>query len=109
MADATKNDEEDKDTVVAEVGESSTASGAVVDLIDDGDDDELEVDSEQNPLIIRKSQDGEPEAPAKGGALAAGGAVNIWSMEYFGYLPQYFVVGIIYGGLPSTTYGFFLG
>jgi hypothetical protein len=27
----------------------------------------------------------------------------------FGYLAQYFVVGLIYGGLPATTYGFLLG
>jgi len=72
------------------------------------DEDELEVDSESNPLVIRKSVDGEPEQ-AKGGALSAGEPIDIWTMEYFGYLPQYFVVGIIYGGLPSTTYGFFLG
>jgi len=27
----------------------------------------------------------------------------------FGYLAQYFTVGIIYGGLPSTVYGVFMG
>ena len=25
------------------------------------------------------------------------------------YLAQYFAVGLVYGGLPATTYGFFLG
>ena len=27
----------------------------------------------------------------------------------FGYLAQYFAVGVVYGGLPATTYGFLLG
>ena len=27
----------------------------------------------------------------------------------YGYLPQYFAVGVVYGGLPATTYGFLLG
>jgi hypothetical protein len=27
----------------------------------------------------------------------------------YGYLAQYFSVGVIYGGLPATTYGFLLG
>ena len=35
--------------------------------------------------------------------------VNIWSRENCGYLMQYFAVGLIYGGLPATAYGFFLG
>ena len=30
-------------------------------------------------------------------------------LQKFGYLCQYFAVGIVYGGLPATTYGFFLG
>lgn len=29
--------------------------------------------------------------------------------DKFGFYTQYFTVGIIYGGLPSTIYGFFLG
>ena len=41
--------------------------------------------------------------------LAAGGAVNIWSFRQSGYLAQYFAVGLIYGGLPATVYGFFIG
>ena len=44
-----------------------------------------------------------------GDALAAGGAVNIWRLKNAGYLAQYFVVGIIYTGLPATVYPFFLG
>ena len=27
----------------------------------------------------------------------------------FGFYLQYFAVGVVYGGLPSTIYGFFLG
>ena len=27
----------------------------------------------------------------------------------FGYVAQYFAVGVIYGGLPATTYGFLQG
>ena len=74
------------------------------------DAESLDVNSETNPLIVRESVDGDQrEAAPKQGALAVGDPVDIWTMEYFGYLPQYFVVGIIYGGLPATTYGFFLG
>jgi hypothetical protein len=44
-----------------------------------------------------------------GDALAEGGPVQIFSIEHSGYLLQYFAVGIIYGGLPATIYGLFLG
>lgn len=31
--------------------------------------------------------------------------VNVYERENIGFLAQYFVVGLIYGGLPATTYG----
>ena len=31
--------------------------------------------------------------------------VNIYDFSNMGFLAQYFVVGLIYGGLPATTYG----
>lgn len=34
---------------------------------------------------------------------------DIYVLRNIGYLAQYFSVGLIYGGLPATTYGFFLG
>jgi len=43
------------------------------------------------------------------GALVSGGQVDIYSREQCGYLAQYFAVGVIYGGLPATIYGFFIG
>eukprot|EP00658_Telonema_sp_P-2_P024186 TRINITY_DN1970_c0_g1_i9.p1 TRINITY_DN1970_c0_g1~~TRINITY_DN1970_c0_g1_i9.p1 ORF type:complete len:498 (-),score=127.06 TRINITY_DN1970_c0_g1_i9:24-1517(-) len=42
-------------------------------------------------------------------ALAAGPPIDIFSMAYIGYLPQYFAVGVINQGLPSMIYGVFLG
>ena len=33
----------------------------------------------------------------------------MYSASGIGYLAQYFCVGLIYGGLPATVYGFFLG
>ena len=41
--------------------------------------------------------------------LASGGVVNILTYRQSGYLAQYFAVGLIYGGLPATVYGFFIG
>jgi hypothetical protein len=41
--------------------------------------------------------------------LASGGVVNILTFHQSGYLAQYFAVGLIYGGLPATVYGFFIG
>lgn len=49
-----------------------------------------------------------PEALDKG-ALADGPEVNIFEIKNIGFLLQYFAVGVIYGGLPATVYGFFLG
>jgi MFS family permease len=44
-----------------------------------------------------------------GGALSSLPEVNIFACRQAGYLLQYFAVGLIYGGLPATAYGFFLG
>lgn len=45
----------------------------------------------------------------EGDALSAGGEVDIFTYKQWGYLAQYFSVGLIYGGLPATTYGLMLG
>ncbi|KAG7384023.1 hypothetical protein PHYPSEUDO_003048 [Phytophthora pseudosyringae] len=42
----------------------------------------------------------------EGGALRAGGAINVWSREYIGIVVQYAAVGMIYGTLPGTVYPF---
>ena len=47
-------------------------------------------------------------APPADGALEAGGAINIYDPMRCGYLMQYFAVGLIYGGMPATQYGFFV-
>ena len=47
------------------------------------------------------------EAPAE--KLADEELVDIFAWKNCGYLAQYFAVGIIYGGLPATLYGFFIG
>ncbi|EGZ14382.1 hypothetical protein PHYSODRAFT_507393 [Phytophthora sojae] len=50
-----------------------------------------------------KTPDGED---IEGGALRAGGAINVWSREYIGIIVQYAAVGMIYGTLPGTVYPF---
>lgn len=55
------------------------------------------------------NQDSEATPCIKGGALASGEEVNIWAFRNIGFILQYFAVGLIYGGLPATVYGFFLG
>ena len=45
----------------------------------------------------------------RGAPLALGGPLDVYSASGIGYLAQYFCVGLIYGGLPATVYGFFLG
>ena len=44
-----------------------------------------------------------------GGALSSEPEIDIFSVRNCGFLLQYFSVGLIYGGLPATIYGFFLG
>jgi len=80
--------------------------------------DELN-ETEENPLLggssipIKWDDDDDDTPPVvtgnEGNALAKGGVVDIWSWKNFGYLPQYFAVGLLYGGLPATMYGVFLG
>ncbi|KAL1527580.1 hypothetical protein AB1Y20_008967 [Prymnesium parvum] len=45
----------------------------------------------------------------EGGALSSGPEVNVFSFKQLGYILQYFSVGLIYGGLPATSYGLFQG
>jgi len=61
---------------------------------------------EEDVKVINK--DSEAEC-IKWGALASGEEVNIWAFRNIGFILQYFAVGLIYGGLPATVYGFFLG
>ncbi|CAE8639232.1 unnamed protein product, partial [Polarella glacialis] len=51
----------------------------------------------------------EDKPPTSTGQLAAGDEINIYDPRNAGFLMQYFAVGVIYGGLPGTVYGFFLG
>jgi hypothetical protein len=41
--------------------------------------------------------------------LAEGGIVDIYDISRAGFLAQYFAVGMVLTGLPSTVYGLFLG
>ena len=45
----------------------------------------------------------------KDASLASGPVINIYDPVNMGYLMQYYAVGLIYGGLPATVYGFFVG
>ncbi|OWZ23899.1 Transmembrane protein [Phytophthora megakarya] len=51
-----------------------------------------------------KTPDSGPDI--EGGALRAGGPINVWSREYIGIIVQYAAVGMIYGTLPGTVYPF---
>jgi hypothetical protein len=48
-------------------------------------------------------------SPGEDGALAGGGEIDLWEFNNIGFILQYFAIGIIYGGLPATIYGLFLG
>ena len=59
---------------------------------------------ESTPLNVKKG-----EKPAEDdGALDPGGPIDIFEWKRIGYLAQYFVVGIIYGGIPATNYGLYI-
>lgn len=85
--------------------------------VEDGEDAQDDaLDQEHNTLLGGKekdglaySEDGGPAAEPIEGALSNGDMIDIWSWDQVGYLPQYFAVGILMQGLPSTVYGFFLG
>lgn len=56
---------------------------------------------------------GKPDPPSStsnatpaGGALTAGGQVNLFSRQYVGLLANYAAVGVIYGAFPRTVYPF---
>ena len=49
------------------------------------------------------------EGQEKDTSLSAIAPPNVFTLRNSGYLMQYFSVGLIYGGLPATAYGFFLG
>jgi len=77
----------------------------------------------RNPAMVvdlqtaRESEGGKGTVPDKaagtgadtGTALAPGGEVDIFELRNIGFILQYFAIGIIYGGLPATIYGLFLG
>ena len=63
--------------------------------------------TDQAPLLAKDKE--ASDGYGKGEALAEGPVVNIYEPRNAGYLMQYFAVGLIYGGLPATVYGFFIG
>jgi hypothetical protein len=50
-----------------------------------------------------------PGGDDENASLSALPPPNVFTLRTCGYLLQYFSVGLIYGGLPATAYGFFLG
>ena len=65
---------------------------------------------EETPLKHDRESGGEPVKTSKEAeSLVDGELVDIFCFKNSGYLMQYFAVGIIYGGLPATLYGFFIG
>jgi len=72
---------------------------------------DVEMDAEEHQLSqLGGLVPGGGDRPRSGsGAMDLREAVDIWTWDNVGYLAQYFAVGLIYGGLPATVYGFFLG
>ena len=75
------------------------------------DQDESEdkglVGANDDDLVIEKEHQLH-EVRSRADSLVDADEVDIWKWENCGYLAQYFAVGIIYGGLPGTVYGFYL-
>ena len=103
----------------------SQAAG-VHSVLDGSDDDETELNPVEGSASMHEStleikvddsalSDQEWHTPTgaqtrdRTASLSKDPAVDIYSWSQCGYLAQYFVVGLIYGGLPATIYGFFLG
>ena len=63
---------------------------------------------EETPLKHDR-ESGTPVKKKEAESLVDGELVDIFCWKNSGYLMQYFAVGIIYGGLPATLYGFFIG
>ena len=59
--------------------------------------------------LFPESAPSSDSTPSRGGALSSEPEIDIFSVRNCGFLLQYFSVGLIYGGLPATLYGFFLG
>ncbi|KAL3905583.1 MAG: hypothetical protein SGPRY_010862, partial [Prymnesium sp.] len=49
-----------------------------------------------------------PLQKPKNGALDSSTPPDLYTTRTFGYLLQYFAVGLVYGGLPATNYGLFI-
>jgi len=64
--------------------------------------------SPAEPPPAKGKREDTPLLPQEEGALEAGGAINIYDWRRCGYLLQYFSVGLIYGGLPATSYGLYI-
>jgi hypothetical protein len=71
-----------------------------------GNDDSTHSGSEEAESRPLSASQREP-MEALTGASRLHGAMG--PRAWFGYLSQYFAVGLIYGGLPSTVYGVFNG
>ena len=71
-----------------------------------GNDDSTHSGSEEAESRPLSASQREP-TEALTGASRLHGAMG--PVAWFGYLSQYFAVGLIYGGLPSTVYGVFNG
>ena len=65
--------------------------------------EEKEEPTEKTALLSDTDSKGEKDS------LASGPVINIYDPSNIGYLMQYYAVGLIYGGLPATVYGFFVG
>lgn len=104
------------------LGDEDPEAGCEMNELADAGDNEREDDQaglmraranslkeEIQQLDDQEWQDSTPRTRERGGSLSPDPEVDIYSWSQCGYLAQYFVVGLIYGGLPATIYGLFLG
>jgi len=75
-----------------------------------GDNNEESSSCEEGEDSKEASTSDDDDVAATGGSLSKKGIFSRSQRSAcFGFAAQYFAVGLIYGGLPATLYGFFLG
>ena len=66
----------------------------------------LEVfETESAHAALNRTGTDSPQSSSSHSARAHPPPVNLWTARNAGFVAQYFVVGLVYGGLPATLYG----
>ena len=62
-----------------------------------------------SPSLVDESKITTEKCDSDHGSLVTGDEIDVYDRKHIGFILQYFSVGLIYGGLPATIYGVFLG